>query len=1133
MIPSFFTMKPTSHTILTLLAALCTAPALAEVPAWTGGDNPWSSSTWDGQSIPTSGEDVTFNAANPIVSVEGAVTPNSITFEQGATLANGSDGAVATGTVAVNAGTVVVQVPLAAESAALAAGSTLQYTSATDCTLDTAFTGDASTTLGLYNSNSEGSVTYRLDSADMADFHGTVRVGDSEGTDRTVVVTQNISQDYVLGKTSELVLTGSGAEGFELIGGKVRYEGAMNDTDTVTKQDCLLTVAEGAKLRLDDGNGLTGVLNYMKVKVLGEAVFGSADTPMTDHHPVNMDVYGSATMYSGRITKTLPYFTELTLHDKAVFDFRVAAGADNDRNFHPIITTLTVDKAAHLNLYGDVPSSNGRNMTAEFIEVTYLAGEGDLNIGYTTANRLQKTVINYLGNKDVNYYKGDISITTHAPEQAVKDKATGAYFDMGGFVTFYRGGELDGALRVMSDGFVQDGVQYGLAGFFIGDRRVSNKPIPESDFILSIHGIDDTGSTGKTFLASNGYNNLRGQYAIADPNDRDAFEKGMYGDQFMQYVYTLVLTGDDNYSFGGTVYKKIAIVKNGEGTQTFSGDTSRIDKDIIVNSGGLLFEDALATKAEAPINVTLNGGTLKLSGGNIASLTGPAEDVGATLILGTGSHGEVNDIDITTYTGIFGVELEDGHVLLRGEEGGFTFGKSLSSSGSSGIEVAEGMTLKLLEPINVNNGDLTMKGSFDVSDFELKTEQTTHLDTEGRAGRNGFVVTHVTIANLAENARTIDDGATLIHTGLEAGKTLHLGTDGQGVTDDGDIDHTVYLMVDDFTTATVSDIQSLGLEALQLITMKDGTLTVDANTDKLKATGGTIVMTNEAILQSACAVQDTHIQAVNGTVAANITGASDIAVDGTLGVAGAVHLVAGEHEVQITAKGEQPATLSGKVSVDSGSITGGEGGENSVAGAMILTHSDFEIRDVSLEGSVVDLAEGTTGYLYNVVIGADSRITDNAAQLFVEGTKAILTDGNTNVSKATLLPEDVMLHRCGDTDAWAVAKQGLSLVNLSSDLISKVQITGDSLLLDMTGLSGGIGDADLVSLTFADGAAFEVEGLRVYATLDGVRQMEAFVKQTVGYADTVYFFTKQIPEPSTGTLGLLAVCALAARRRRK
>lgn len=1126
-------MKPTSHTILSLLAALVSTPALAEVPAWTGGDNPWSPSTWDGQSIPTSGKDVTFNAANPIVSVEGTVTPNSITFEQGATLANGSDGAVSTGTVTVNAGTVVVQVPLAAESAALAAGTTLQYTSATDCTLDTAFTGDASTTLGLYNSNSEGSVTYRLDSADMADFHGTVRVGDSEGTDRTVVVTQNISQDYVLGKTSDLVLTGSGAEGFELIGGKVSCADAKSDTDTGARLDCTLTVAEGAKFRLDDGTGLMGVPRYMKVKVLGEAVFGSADTPMTDYHPMNVDVYGSATMYFGRTTKSLPSFSELALHDNAVFDFRHAAGADSNRNFHPIITTLTVDKAAHLNLHGDVPSINGRNMYAEFIEVTNLAGAGDLNIGYTTSNRLQKTIINYLGNKDVNYYKGDISVTTHAPEQAVKDKATGAYFDMGGFVTIYRGGELDGALRVMSDGFVQDGVQYGIAGFTIGDRRVSFKPIPESEFVLSIHGIDDTGSTGKTFLASNGYYNTRGLYTIADPNDRDAFEKNLYTDEFMQYDYTLVLTGNDDYSFGGTVYKKIAIVKNGEGTQTFSGDTSRIDKDIIVNSGGLLFEDALATKAEAPINVTFKGGTLKLSGGNIASLTGPAEDVGATLKLGTGSHGEVNDIDITTYTGHFGVELEDGHVLLRGGEGGFTFGNSLSSTGSSGIEVAEGMTLKLLQPINVNNGDLTMKGSFDVSEFELKTEQTTHRDTEGRAGRNGFEVTHVTIANLAENARTIDDGTTLIHTGLEAGKTLRLGTDGQGVTDDGDIDHTEYLMVDDFTTASVSDIQAQGAEALQVITMKDGTLTVDADTDKLKATGGTIVLTDSAELQGACTVQDVHIQAADGTIATEITGASDVAVDGDLNIAGKLNLTDDDNrQVEITGRNEQAATLSGKVDVDAAAITGGAGSENTVENAEILTHSDFVIRDVVLSSSYVDLAEGTTGYLYNVEIRADSRITDDAAALYVAGTKAFLDEDNTVAFGAAVLPEDVMLYHSGDTGAWAVAEQGLSLVQLDSEVLSKVMITGSDLTLNLAGLTAAIGDADLVSVTFADGAAYDVEALRMYATLDGTRLMEGFVGTQTGTADTVYFFTKQIPEPATGTLSLLALTALAVRRRK-
>lgn len=1031
---------------------------------------------------------------------------------------------------------ILASAPVFAETIPVNPGETLEYKVSADTTLTSAITGDETTTLYLHNANAEDAVTFTVDNANMGEFLGTVHVGDSAGAGRTAVVTQNISQPYLLDAQGDLVLTGSGTGEYEFLGGTVRSVGATNNTQSKDFGGTV-TIAEGAKFRLDNGSARMALPAYTYLNVDGEAMFGSEEKPYADYMPRTINLTGQMTVYYDMKTArsiyasaTLPRVQRMTVSDTADLHFHYAAAADSTKSCNLYISQLTVDGEARFHTYSDTASTASRDdMAWDEIEITYLQGEGDFTVDYHATNRLQKILIRNLGAQTdevyENYHKGDISLTTYAPEAATLDEGTGVYYDMGSYITLQKGQVLDGVLRLNSQGLVQDGVVYGLAGIILGEKAKNKTP---STF--TVHGIDDTGSTGKTFLSANGYDLA---FAMVDPADPDSLEKHF----FTTTHHTLELTGSGNYTFSGTVYKNIGITMNGTGSQTFSGDTSRVDQDITVNSGSLLFQDALGTAAETPLNVALNAGTLKLSGANIGTLTGAATEHGATLKLGTGSHSEVNTIDVAHYTGHFDVQLEDGHVALTGSEGEFSFGDSFSSTGSSGIEVAEGMTLVLHEPINVNGGDLSMKGSFNVSEFELLTDQSTHVDTQGTAGRNGFVVTHVTIANVAENARTIDKGATLIHTGLAEGVHIYLSTDGRGVADDGDINFTDYVMVDDFTSANVSDIKSQAVQNLQSITMHDGTLTVDADTDKLTATGGTIKITNNAVLQDACTVEDVHIrveEGATGTIAGKITGASDVAVEGKLNIADELDLTGGETQrVQIAVRSGQTATLAGTVSVNAEGITGQEGDKNTVENASILTHSDFVIRDVSLEGTAVDLAEGTTGFLYNVEIQADSRITDDAATLSVQGTTAFLNESNTIVSGTSLLPENVMLYRSGDTAAWAEAKAGLSLVDLDSELISKVMLTGSDLLLNLVGLGDNIGGADLVSVAFAEGAVFNVDGLRVYATLDGTRRLEGFVKAQSGTVDRVYFFTGQIPEPTTGTLGLLALAALAARRRRK
>lgn len=101
---------------------------------------------------------------------------------------------------------------------------------------------------------------------------------------------------------------------------------------------------------------------------------------------------------------------------------------------------------------------------------------------------------------------------------------------------------------------------------------------------------------------------------------------------------------------------------------------------------------------------------------------------------------------------------------------------------------------------------------------------------------------------------------------------------------------------------------------------------------------------------------------------------------------------------------------------------------------------------------------------------------------------------------------------------------GSEIVEPTSSMFDSVTLTGTDLWLDMTGIAEATYNKDFFTMDFQGlarqmaKAQVDVEDLHVYATLDGERYTEAY---------------SQVPEPATSTLSLLALAALAGRRRRK
>ena len=218
-----------------------------------------------------------------------------------------------------------------------------------------------------------------------------------------------------------------------------------------------------------------------------------------------------------------------------------------------------------------------------------------------------------------------------------------------------------------------------------------------------------------------------------------------------------------------------------------------------------------------------------------------------------------------------------------------------------------------------------------------------------------------------------------------------------------------------------------------------------------------------------------------------------------------------------------------------------------VQGVKLTTKSDFHMENAVISGSLIDIGEGTTMYLVNVEIKADTRFTDDTAMLDMRNTTAWLEqDVNTYVTGREQMETDTVFSRCGDI--WAptlTIAEGSKGINLTCDMFDSVTLDGTDLWLDMTDIAerGTLLGWDYFTLTF-DSMTQEVEqaltyisSLQIFAKLGEDYITNAYVTYSdyaehEGRASRLFFKLVPTPEPTTSTLSLLALAALAARRRK-
>lgn len=455
--------------------------------------------------------------------------------------------------------------------------------------------------------------------------------------------------------------------------------------------------------------------------------------------------------------------------------------------------------------------------------------------------------------------------------------------------------------------------------------------------------------------------------------------------------------------------------------------------------------------------------------------------------------------------------------------------------------------------IRLNGGTLNETG------YEIAVYSGSGLEFEGE---NMLAAASVSLADNSFLSFILDEAQTAVNWNadldIQGGLTLNLTHEDKPV-------HETYalLAMQSGNTVTGWDAANLSLSGASaehlvwenntlyyrpMLVQENGDTTLDKDVDT-DAAGGTIggkddvaIEGNGHTLTVKNAVQLVQMALKNGTV--KLEGENNNVVSVALTEGGELVLTAGAglktgDIISMVANGKGELVISGDITLDDKGMKGKNGNLATVNHADMKVLGDASISNVRVEDSSIDLMEGSTVNFTNVVLSADARITDDPATANLNNVYAELVLGvNTEQTDRGTLSTGSVLTQTGNTGETLTLTGDSPVLMLEATTFDSLTLTGTSLTLCLSGMTQEEFEAaSIIGIAFTSGKDYAVfdSSLAVLLTLDGG------ITFTPGYTlggdgTTLYFCGANapvVPEPATATLSLLALSALAVRRKRK
>lgn len=611
--------------------------------------------------------------------------------------------------------------------------------------------------------------------------------------------------------------------------------------------------------------------------------------------------------------------------------------------------------------------------------------------------------------------------------------------------------------------------------------------------------------------------------------------------------------------FGGSLQDstgKLSLIKQGtgiltlKGANTYTGTTS-------ITGGTLELAGAVSMAADGGAIDVASGATLLLNTTQTLSLNNDITsqgiihkksgeevvlngDVTASLVnVADGNHQTVN-AGTLTFAGdtvkVGKLYLAYGSVNVGSTDGSATFmsltqleaGDSEEDNSTVSLTIRDGSTLSVTGN-NSTGGNSYKSASFLLAEWNASAT----LNVEGTLlvqNAKVLVGDDATVINISGGTMAVQ-GITHARGGYDTGLELNLTEGGKlilgasGINTDKPVTATFGEGTVGMSAASTTIAENVTLNSAEGTTFDTTQYTYETNadgvaTDIVRGTeGGDLVLSG--VVSSAEGVD----------AAMKVVGVGTLHVAGESAVIGEVTVDAGAR-LAVSAGSTAKATVRSADGAAAATISGGvtlSHGENSAA----IAGRGMDVTEIS--NSLIELQQGVSLNLSNVHLAADSAVMGAGAAQVTSGV--MLMEGELTRNDVALKSVSVAIaldqNATRGADA-AVERVGSKVMMLDSSAFTYNNLTG-SLTVEFSGelaamlLQGGY---DAVGLSFTGSEM--AKNMTILGMYDGITgSTEGIFATDAGSSAVVYFSTDIIPEPATGTLSLLALAALAMRRRRR